>query len=153
MKLEPYSCLYTTSAQIQFLKMNSLLPNSPIDNVLRTVQKIHPSLCFQFVPKNNPQSFCMSPVIGSTVRSTSTIVHCSRDGRKISDLIFIFLLLEPEQTTNVPGFPASQLASEHWALVIESGETSKLAIRFVIALCKKMKAQKLCIQNQTRKIC
>lgn len=112
-----------------------------------------PIYCFQFVLKNSPQSFCMSPVIGSTVRSTSTIVHCSRDGRLISDLMFIFLRLEPEQATNGPGFPASHDASEHWALVIESGETSKFAIRFVIALCKKMKAQKLCMQNQTRKIC
>ncbi|KAL3811225.1 hypothetical protein ACHAXA_008984, partial [Cyclostephanos tholiformis] len=50
-------------------------------------------------------------------------------GLSMSDLMFIFLLLDPEQRTKSPGLPASQLASEHIALVTDLGFTLKLPIR------------------------
>jgi hypothetical protein len=57
--------------------------------------------------------------------------------------MFIFLLLDPEQRTKSPGFPASQLASEHMALVTDLGSTLKLPIRLVSILWRKMKEQNL----------
>ena len=69
----------------------------------------------------------------------------------MSDFMPIFRLLAPEHRTNPPGFPASQLASEHIALVTAFGDTLKLAIRLVIVLCRKMKAQNLKEKKKTKK--
>eukprot|EP00804_Cyclotella_cryptica_P027591 CCRYP_007512-RC/>CCRYP_007512-RC protein AED:0.47 eAED:0.60 QI:0/0/0/1/0/0/2/0/81 len=63
---------------------------------------------------------------------TSTIAHCCSPGLAIELVIFILRLVAPEQDTNSPGLPASQLASSHEADVISLGPTAKFPTLLII---------------------